>query len=250
MHARHKTAFGTLASALLLVAPLLMGADGKGCQQGDVSIGGEGGGIDGSGGGPADGSCKVTGCSGELCAESGDDLASTCEWKDEYACYQKAGICERGEDGACGWRQTPELSACLENPPGEEQPCVVSGCSGERCVEAGDDLAGTCEWQDEYACYQQVGVCERSADSACGWRETPELSACLENPPGERTPASGACIKSSGDACATDADCKAGGCGGELCFNPAKSEGISSCECTQPEGVACGCVAGTCAWWN
>lgn len=65
---------------------------------------------------PAAGECIKTGCSGTVCAEPGDDVITTCEYKAEYACYQDAK-CERQPDGSCGWTQTPELAACLANPP-------------------------------------------------------------------------------------------------------------------------------------
>lgn len=55
--------------------------------------------------------CRVTGCSGQVCAD--DDAITTCEWRDEYACYRSAE-CARQADGACGWTETPELSSCLE----------------------------------------------------------------------------------------------------------------------------------------
>lgn len=57
--------------------------------------------------------CKVGGCSGQLCEESSvDGKSTTCEWKDEYACY-KTGRCEKQSTGQCGWTQTPELKQCL-----------------------------------------------------------------------------------------------------------------------------------------
>lgn len=58
-------------------------------------------------------SCQVGGCSGQLCFAPGNDLASTCEWRNEYACYRTAR-CERQAGGACGWTSTPELQQCLE----------------------------------------------------------------------------------------------------------------------------------------
>ena len=58
--------------------------------------------------------CKPTGCSGTVCAD--EDVATTCEYKAEYACYRDA-TCERQDDGSCGWTQTPELQACLDDPP-------------------------------------------------------------------------------------------------------------------------------------
>lgn len=58
------------------------------------------------------GKCFVGGCSSQLCTDR-DDIASTCEWLEEYACFRTA-TCERQADGACGWTETPELRACLE----------------------------------------------------------------------------------------------------------------------------------------
>ncbi|WP_437935421.1 hypothetical protein [Sorangium sp. So ce341] len=296
---RHRLVVGML----LLFVPLLTGAKGKGCQ----SPGDGGPGNGGSAGGEP-GDCRPTGCSGQICADAGDEVVTTCEWREEYACYDKFGVCERGASGECGWRETPELEACLGG--GEPAPCVVGGCSGQFCLEAVNDLGTTCEWRDEYACYQEHGVCERGESGECGWRETPELEACLEGggPPcvvtgcsgqicasedvatdcqwleeyacydkhgvcergasgecgwretpelaacvesaaGDRTPVSGRCIRNSGDACATDDDCAVGGCGGELCHNPAVSDGASTCDCSSP-GLACGCVDGVCTFWN
>jgi len=54
--------------------------------------------------------CVVTGCSGQICAES--EIASTCEYKPEYACYKDA-ICEQQATGECGWTSSDQLQACL-----------------------------------------------------------------------------------------------------------------------------------------
>jgi eight-cysteine-cluster-containing protein len=63
--------------------------------------------------------CKVTGCSGQICAD--EDVVTTCEYKPEYACY-KTAKCERQEDGKCGWTPSEDLVACLYNAWGTEQP--------------------------------------------------------------------------------------------------------------------------------
>jgi len=55
--------------------------------------------------------CVVSGCSGQICGET--SMITTCEWRAEYACYQKLGVCERDSSGACGWKKTTELAACL-----------------------------------------------------------------------------------------------------------------------------------------
>lgn len=54
--------------------------------------------------------CFKTGCSSQVCADH--DVATTCEFRPEYACYQKA-VCERQTDGDCGFTMTPELKSCL-----------------------------------------------------------------------------------------------------------------------------------------
>jgi hypothetical protein len=54
--------------------------------------------------------CFKTGCSSQVCADH--DVVTTCEYRPEYACYQKAA-CARQRNGECGFTQTSELQACL-----------------------------------------------------------------------------------------------------------------------------------------
>ena len=63
---------------------------------------------------PAPGECRRTGCSGQVCAA--EEIATTCEWRPEYACYAQA-TCEPQPDGDCGWTITPEAAACLASAP-------------------------------------------------------------------------------------------------------------------------------------
>jgi len=65
--------------------------------------------------------CEKGGCSGTSCAEPGQEVLTTCDYKPEYACYQSAQ-CERQVDGKCGWTQSPDLVACLANPPPSAGP--------------------------------------------------------------------------------------------------------------------------------
>lgn len=58
--------------------------------------------------------CARAGCSGQLCVEEGMDIASTCEWRPVYECYQQA-TCERQQNGQCGFTPTHELVQCLES---------------------------------------------------------------------------------------------------------------------------------------
>lgn len=55
--------------------------------------------------------CRITGCSGEVCAD--EEVITICIWKPEFSCYQDKGVCERGQDGECAWRQTSELQQCI-----------------------------------------------------------------------------------------------------------------------------------------
>jgi hypothetical protein len=61
--------------------------------------------------------------------------------------------------------------------------CVRSGCSGQLCVDGSFDLGqiqmSTCQWQPEYACYQQAR-CEVQDNGRCGFTPSDELTACIE----------------------------------------------------------------------
>lgn len=74
--------------------------------------------------------CYRGGCSLEVCSDR-PDVATTCVWRDEAACYQDAR-CERQPDGRCDWTPTPELQQCLDN--GGPTDCRTNGCSqGTTC---------------------------------------------------------------------------------------------------------------------
>lgn len=58
--------------------------------------------------------CKKTGCSGQLCLEStNENVVTTCEWREEYSCYQKAK-CERQKDGKCGITKDDQFNKCID----------------------------------------------------------------------------------------------------------------------------------------
>ncbi len=61
--------------------------------------------------------CRAGGCSNQLCGDaSKEPLVSTCEWRDEYACYRSAKCERQATTGQCGWTPSPELQACLADP--------------------------------------------------------------------------------------------------------------------------------------
>jgi thiol-disulfide isomerase/thioredoxin len=69
---------------------------------------------------------------------------------------------------------------CHDDCGGNQKRCVKGGCSGQLCVEEGSDDVTTCEWRSEYACYASAR-CERQSSGQCGWTQTLELQACLNN---------------------------------------------------------------------
>jgi hypothetical protein len=59
------------------------------------------------------GSCVKAGCSNELCVDSANGpIASTCEYRPEYACYQQAA-CERQSNGQCGFTISDSVAQCI-----------------------------------------------------------------------------------------------------------------------------------------
>jgi hypothetical protein len=73
-------------------------------------------------------------------------------------------------------------TTCVDKPTGPEcvantpAPCVKTGCSGQICADG--DMASTCEFRPEYACYASA-TCTRQATGQCGWTQTSALSSCL-----------------------------------------------------------------------
>lgn len=57
--------------------------------------------------------CTVSGCSGELCVEEGQDMASICIFNESYRCYKTHSNCERQKNGTCGWTQNEALQQCI-----------------------------------------------------------------------------------------------------------------------------------------
>jgi hypothetical protein len=65
----------------------------------------------------------------------------------------------------------------------EQKQCVVSGCSGELCVEdtvLEEGLASSCVWKEEYECYKEA-LCERQENGTCAWTKSEEIIQCLED---------------------------------------------------------------------
>jgi hypothetical protein len=59
--------------------------------------------------------CYVVGGHSEICSSEPANRLAVDEWRPEYPCYSKYGICERDGDGQCAWRDTDDLSQCIAN---------------------------------------------------------------------------------------------------------------------------------------
>ena len=193
------------------------------------------------------GGCVVTGCSGQICAD--EDMASTCEWRDEYACYQDHGVCERQLNGECGWSDTPELTMCLDGFGGAGIGETCGGIAGVRCATGllcdmsgnatcGADQTGVCEAPTLLACadiYMPVCACDgRTYGNAC---EASLAGLAIDHD----GPCSGV-----GESCVDDAQCGTGlvcdtsdnmGCGQPgICAEP-----LMDAICTTEAFPVCGC---------
>jgi len=58
--------------------------------------------------------CKTAGCGDELCVEKeSEQVYSICLFDPTHECYKYA-VCEKQEDGKCGWTETKEFQTCME----------------------------------------------------------------------------------------------------------------------------------------
>jgi hypothetical protein len=195
-------------------------------------------------------------------------------------CRDKVAVCDSPPPpDPCAAAETAFCSAACagavppELPLGCTASCACAFCGGnsggncrptERCVDYKGD---TCKIGGGGAVC--LGVCvpapTNSCDGRCGGKSADGTCFCdtlctyyrdcctdLATWCGGRTATAGECVRSSFDDCTTDADCRIGGCGSELCFNPAVSSGITTCGCGAPTAPidGCGCVAGLCSWYQ
>ena len=101
---------------------------------------------------PPPGACRKTGCSGQLCSDQ--DVASTCEYRNEYACYQTA-VCEKQSDGKCAFTPSTALTECLANG-GPSDAGVAKDAGGSKDAGTTTDSGPSCDFATSYE-YGNIG---------------------------------------------------------------------------------------------
>lgn len=102
------------------------------------------------------------------------------EAADEFmaACLRGEPVFQEEMDGEA--QDGTEEPVASSSSPAAGPGCVVGGCSGQICGEEGEveGTVTTCEWLEEYACYQKTR-CERQTNGQCGWTENTEFGQCM-----------------------------------------------------------------------
>lgn len=57
--------------------------------------------------------CVRAGCNNELCVEPGTKVSTTCVALPEYSCLANYAVCERQNNGKCGWTHTETYQQCM-----------------------------------------------------------------------------------------------------------------------------------------
>ncbi|MBN1653672.1 MAG: hypothetical protein JXA30_07840 [Deltaproteobacteria bacterium] len=149
---------------------------------------------------------------------------------------------------------TPPYSVCGNNIRESDEVCDGTDLGGATCDTFWAGAKGTlsctrdCTNYITDLCYEEPFVPPTRLDSGRDTSQPDHDDAGMDDE--HRVPVTQRCARSSGARCDSDADCSEGGCGGELCYNPAYGEIMTTCDCTAPINLKCGCVNGVCVWWS
>ena len=143
--------------------------------------------------------CKVTGCSGQVCADR--DVITTCEYAFWYSCLKYTECGNYGPDGSCAWKPTKAYAECLASygrsiacTTDEECPedwtcedgkcveqtsdCIVTGCNSTICSD--HEEVSTCEYRPWYKCYKFNKCGHFGSNGECAWLNPPQFEQCVQ----------------------------------------------------------------------
>ncbi len=139
--------------------------------------------------------------------------------------YEVKDYCERDSD--C-FRQV-KCCDCGEGEYVNKYHIENPLCSGPRCLCPIMDTVGACRSNRCVPAPAQPVIPDNSTKRPgfCGW--------------------------STGGSCSSDADCRSGGCSGQVCQSKSEPTVATTCEFAQcydaaSYGVLCACVSGSCRW--
>jgi len=81
----------------------------------------------------------------------------------------------------CAVQQTPGSSEPKPLPECQtDKDCIKGGCSGTICQSKDvPPIITTCEWKEEYTCYQESNcIC---MNNKCEWDDQPTLESCINS---------------------------------------------------------------------
>ncbi len=65
-----------------------------------------------------------------------------------------------------------------------DEKCMITGCSGQICmnqpIDKEDGIATTCEYREYYACFKIPNCVLQKTNQQCGWETSPMFLACLK----------------------------------------------------------------------
>jgi len=109
--------------------------------------------------------CMTTGCKGEICAA--EEVFSTCQVEDWYACLELTTCGNFGLDGTCGWEMNDAYQACLdsfEEPAGCPTDGVLCKKAVPECPEGLTPVQNGVCW----GCgYPETCSCDDGSETLC-----------------------------------------------------------------------------------
>ncbi len=171
----------------------------------------------------------------------------------------RSGMCELRSQGDLGGAVPPATSPERRHVP--DNVCLAD----KDCVFCGQECLTTIVVDQMISMGRSCRVDLQPANAKCVCRQS-NCSIEYQQVPQPEPPKSengqinpresnilGFCGIETGGYCSNDADCKVGGCSGQVCQSRTEVDMITICDwkdCYQKQGVYCGCVSNKCMWYQ